>query len=171
MDVKEIIAVEEQYKDLLIKKLKGDKRLLITSPEAKYPEPVYVYIKCIKTGKTIAVRLDGVDKTMRFWDYVDDDYSEEDGVWSRMTSNGIEDFVKKLHIVMEKAVDIEYYDEDGECEEYYSGVATYEFTPQNAQKVVKKHGKDVNFAIASYTSFFGDIQYVFDRNLRQIIKK
>ena len=170
-DIKEIIAVEEQYKNLLIKRFKGDKRLSITSPEAKYPEPVFVYIKCIKTEKSIAVRLDGVDETMRFWDYVDDDYSEEDGVWSKMTAKGLEDFAKKLNIVMDKAIDIEYYAIDGECEEFYSGIATYEITPQNAQKVVKKHGKDINFALARYSSFFGDIQYVFDKNLKQIIKK
>ena len=42
--------------------------------------PVFVYVKAVKTEKSIAVRIDGGDRTMRFWDYVDDDYSDEDGV-------------------------------------------------------------------------------------------
>lgn len=170
-DIKEIIAIEEKFKALLIKNLKDDKRLFVTSPEAKYPEPVYVYVKCKKTDKSIAVRLDGVDATMRFWDYVDDDYSNEDGVWSRMNQKGLEEFLKKLYIVMNKAIDIEYYDLDGECEDYYSGVATYEMTPQNAQKVVKKHSKGVEFTLAKYVNFFGDIEYVFDKRFNHIIKK
>ena len=170
-DTKEIIAIEEQYKNLLIKNLKDDKRLAVTSPEAKYPEPVFVYIKCKKTEKSIAVRLDGVDATMRFWDYVDDDYSQEDGVWSKMTAKGLEDFLKKLYTVMGKAIDIEFFNSDGECDEYCSGVVTYERTPQNAVKTVKKYGKDIDFVFAKYSSFFGDIEYVFNKNFKQIIKK
>lgn len=170
-EVKDILEIEEKYKKLLLDKLKNDARLILSSPGFRYPEPVYVYIKSVKTEKTIAVRLDGGDKTMRFWDYVDDDYSEEDGVWDKMTEKGLEKFVQKLYIVMDKAVDIEYYGIDGECDDYYSGVVNYERTVENAQKSVKKHGKNVNFVFAKYSNFFGDIQYVFDKSFNQIIKK
>lgn len=169
-DVREILEIEEKYNKLLMDKFKGDGRLSLSSPGFRYPEPVYVYIKCVKTDKTIAVRLDGGDETMRFWDYVDDDYSEEDGVWGKMTEKGLEGFVKKLYAVMDSAFDIEYYGLDGECDDYYSGVSGMEQSAANAQKAVKKFGKDVDFAFAKYSNFFGDIQYVFDKNFKQIIK-
>ena len=169
-NLKEILEIEEKYKKLLIDKLKGDKRLSLSSPDFKYPEPAFVYIKSVKTDKSIAVRLDGEDNTMRFWDYVDDDYSEEDGVWAKMTEKGLDEFAKKLYIVMNKAVDIEYFGIDGECEDYYSGIANFEQTPENAQKVVKKHGKDVDFVFAKYCNFFGDTEYVFDKSFK-LIKK
>ena len=166
--VAEILETEEKYKKLLVSKLAGDDRIVLTCPEFKYPEPAFVYIKSVKTEKTIAVRLDGVDGTMRFWDYVDDDYSEEDGVWDKMTDKGLENFINKLNTVMEKAVDVEFFGLDGECEDYYSGVLDTELTPENACKVVKKYGKNVEFAFAKFSDFLGDKQFVFDRAFRQI---
>ena len=167
-NVSEILELEEKYKKLLMQKLEGDERLSLSCPGFRYPEPVYVYIKCVKTEKSIAVRLDGGDKTMRFWDYVDDDYSDEDGVWGKMTEKGLDAFVKKLYIVMDKAVDIEYYDSEGECADYYSGVINLELTAENAQRAVRKFGKNIQFALAKCSNFFGDVQYVFDRSLRLI---
>lgn len=167
-DTAEILELEEKYKKLLTDKLGGDARLSVTCPDFKYPEPVYVYIKSVKTEKSIAVRLDGGDRTMRFWDYVDDDYSEEDGVWSEMSENGLAEFVKKLYGVMEKAIDIEFFSSDGECEDYCSGVAAFQLTAENALKAVKKSGKNVKFAFAKFSDFFGNMQYVFDNNFRQI---
>ncbi|MDE6597392.1 MAG: hypothetical protein K2K60_01975 [Clostridia bacterium] len=166
--MKDIIDLEEKYKKLLTDKLKGDKRLSVTCPEFKYPEPVYVYIKSVKTEKTIAVRLDGGDKTLRFWDYVDDDYSEVDGVWDEMTEAGLEKFVKKLYKVMDNAVDIEYFSADGECEDYFSAAVAFPLTAENAQKAVKKFGAGVKFIYAKFSNFYGDIQFVFDRTLKQI---
>ena len=72
-NVAEILEVEEKYKKLLVAKLSGDDRITLSCPEFKYPEHAFVYIKSVKTDKSIAVRLDGVDNTMRFWEYVDDD--------------------------------------------------------------------------------------------------
>ena len=102
-NISEILEAEEKYKKLLIAGLSEDERLSISCPDFKYPEPVFVYVKSVKTDKTIAVRLDGGDRTMRFWDYVDDDYSEEDGVWDRMGEKGLENFIKKLYTVMDHA--------------------------------------------------------------------
>lgn len=167
-NVAEILETEEKYKKLLVAKFSGDDRLLLTCPEFKYPEPAFVYIKSVKTDKTIAVRLDGVDNTMRFWDYVDDDYSEEDGVWDKMTDKGLESFVSKLYSVMERAVDIELYGSDGECDDYYSGVFDKEFTPENACKAVKKFGKDKDFAFAKFCNFYGDVKFVFDRAFKLV---
>ena len=167
-DTVEISELEESYKKLLMDRLKGDERISVTCPDFKYPEPVFVYIKSVKTDKSIAVRLDGGDKTMRFWDYVDDDYSEEDGVWSPMTEKGLDEFVKKLYEVMGKAIDIEFYGLDNECEDYCSGVAAFELNEVNALKAVKKSGKNIKFAYAKFSDFFGGIQYIFDYNFRQI---
>lgn len=168
--VQEILEAEEKYKKLLVEKLSGNDKIALSCPEFKYPEPAFVYIKSIKTEKTIAIRLDGVDNTMRFWDYIDDDYSDENGVWDRMTEKGLATFCEKLNRVMEKAVDIEFFDADGECEDYFSGVVDMEFTPENAQKAVKKAGKNVDFVIAVFSDFFGDNRYVFDRALRRIVR-
>lgn len=170
-DVKEILELEEKYKKLLMDRFKGDERLSLSCPGFKYPEPVYVYIKSVDTGKTIAVRLDGGDKTMRFWDYVDDDYSDEDGVWDKMSDKGLETFVKKLYAVMDRAFDIDFYTAGGECEDYYSGLANFELNASNAQKAVKKYGIDVSFAIAKFSNFFGDVLYCFDKNFNRVIKK
>lgn len=164
----EISRLEEQYKTLLMQRLTPDGRLAVSCPDFRYPAPLFVYVKSVKTEKTIAVRLDGVDKTMRFWDYVDDDYSEEDGVWSEMSEEGLDKFVRKLYKVMDKAFDIEFFDADGECEDYLSGVAGFDFTAENACKAVKKAGKGVDFVIAKFSSFFGDTEYAFDKAFRQI---
>ena len=151
-------------------KLSGDDRLSLSCPDFRYPEPLFVYVKSVKTEKTIAVRLDGGDKTVRFWDYVDDDYSEEDGVWEKLTEKGLENFIKKLYIVMDKAIDIEYYGLDGECEDYFSGVAKWELTAENAMKAIRKYGKEINFVFAKFSNFFGDVEYVFDKHYRQVKK-
>lgn len=164
----DIAERESRFKTLLMRKLSPDKRLSVTCPDFKYPAPLFVYVKSVKTEKTIAVRLDGVDKTVRFWDYVDDDYSEEDGVWDRMSDDGLDRFVKKLYGVMEKAVDVEYYAADGECEDYWSGVESGEINAANAQKTVKKHGKGIDFIIAKYSDFFGGKQFVFNKAFAEI---
>lgn len=164
----DIAGREAKFKTLLMRKLSPDKRLNVTCPDFKYPAPLFVYVKSVKTEKTIAVRLDGVDKTVRFWDYVDDDYSEEDGVWDEMSDEGLDRFVKKLYDVMEKAVDVEFYAADGECEDYWSGVESGEITAAAAQKTVKKHGKGIDFLLAKYSNFFGDKQYVFNRAFAEV---
>lgn len=71
---------------------------------------------------------------------------------------------------MDKAIDIELYDIDGECVDYFSGVANFEFTAENACKAVKKIGKGGGFALAKFSNFYGDVQYVFDKNFKQIKK-
>ncbi len=48
-----------------------------------------------------------------------------------MTKKGLENIVKKAYIVMDKAVDIEFYDRNGDIEDYYSGHSQYEI---NAEK-------------------------------------
>lgn len=170
--MKEIIALETQYRDLLIEKLKNDERLDVTCPHFAYPEPVFVYIRSKKTDKTIAVRLDGEDGTMRFWDYVDDDYSDEDGVWEKMTADGLDKFIKKLYNVMERAVDVEFYNADGECDEFCSGVFKAEFNLENATKTVKKLGKGREFAFVGFINYFGDVRYLFDRTFKEVkVKK
>ena len=116
----------------------------------------------------LAVRLDGVDKTMRFWDYVDDDYSDEDGVWAKMNEKGLDVFASKLYTVMEKAFDIEFYNIDGDCDDYYSGVAGFEVNEENARRAVKKCGKDVDFALAVFSDFYGEVEFVFDKKLNRI---
>lgn len=169
-DASEILELEEKYKKALMNKLSGDERYTLSSPDFKYPEPLFVYIKSAKADKTIAVRLDGGDGTMHCWDYIDDDYSDENGVWGKMTEGGLESFVKKLTSIMDKAIDIEFFALDGECEDYYSGVANFPFTAENARLAVKKTGKDVDFAFAKFSNFYGDVQFVFDKNFRQVVK-
>lgn len=170
--MKQIQELETKYKDLLIDKLKDDGRLEVSCPRFVYPEPVFVYVKCKKTAKSIAVRLDGEDKTMRFWDYVDDDYSDEDGVWDTMTEEGIDRFVKKLYDIMERAVDIEFYDAQGECDDYYSGVFKTEINAENALRAVKKIGKNRDFVFVGFANFFGDKRYLFDKSYREVkVKK
>lgn len=166
--MRDIIDLEENYKKMLMSKLSGNKKISLSCPDFKYPEPVFVYVKSIKTEKSIAVRLDGGDKTVRFWDYVDDDYSEEDGVWDEMSAEGLDRFIKKLNRVMENAVDIEFYGADGECDDYFSGVAKAELTAENASKTLKKLAKNKNFVLVKVSDFYGDKQYAFDRNLKQI---
>lgn len=170
-NVSEILEVEEKYKKLLMTKLGADGRLALSCPDFKYPEPLFVYVKSVKTDKSIAVRLDGGDKTMRFWDYVDDDYSEEDGVWDKMSERGLESFIGKLYTVMDHAFDIEFFDKDGECCDFYSGVFNLEPTAENARKAVKKYGKDIDYVFAGFISFFGDAHYVFNRNLELVKAK
>lgn len=170
-DVREIEELEESYKKLLADRLSADKRIAVSCPDFKYPAPTFVYIKSAATDKTIAVRLDGVDKTMRFWDYVDDDYSEEDGVWAEMSEEGLDRFIKKLYTVMNKAFDIEFFNAEGECDDYLSGIAGFEFNAENAQKAVKKAGKNIDFSVAKFGDFFGDKTYAFDKSFRQITLK
>lgn len=170
-DAKEILEIEEKYKKLFMGKLEGDKRLSLSCPDFRYPEPVFVYVKSVKTEKIIAVRLDGGDKTMRFWDYIDDDdYSSEDGVWDRMSEKGLDSFIKKLYGVMDKAIDIEFYDIDGECEEYFSGIADYPLTAENAVKQIKRLAKEVDFVFAKFSNYFGDVQYVVNSQYK-IVKR
>ncbi|MDE6441669.1 MAG: hypothetical protein K2L12_02825 [Clostridia bacterium] len=170
-NVSEILEIEEKYKKLLMAKLGTDERLALSCPDFKYPEPLFVYVKCVKTGKTIAVRLDGVDKTMRFWDYVDDDYSEEDGVWDKMTEKGLDSFIKKLYTVMDHAFDIEFFDENGDCNDFYSGVFNLDPTVDSAKRAIKKYGKDIDYVFAGFISFFGDAQYMFDSKFNLIKAK
>lgn len=164
----DIAGRESKFKTLLMRKLSSDKRLNVTCPDFKYPAPLFVYVKSVKTEKTIAVRLDGVDKTVRFWDYVDDDYSGEDGVWDEMSEEGLDRFIVKLYGVMDKAVDVEFFGADGECEDYWSGVETGEITAATAQKTVKKRGKEVDFLLARYSNFFGDRQFVFNKAFAEV---
>ena len=170
-NVKVILETEKKYRTVIMNRLKEDDRLAVSSHDTRYPEPLYIYIKSKKTEKTIALRIDGVDKTVRFWDYADDDYSDEDGVWGSLTKDGVEQFFKKLYKVMDHAVDVEYFGEDGECEDYYSGVANFAFNAENALKAVKKYGKDIEFALAKFSNFYGDAQFVFDENFNQIKMK
>ena len=170
-DAKEILENEDKYKKLFMNKLSKDKRLTLSCPDFRYPEPVFVYVKSVKTEKIIAVRFDGGDNTMRFWDYIDDDdYSSEDGVWDKMTEKGLDSFIKKLYGVMEKAIDIEFFDIDGECEDYFSGVADYPLTAENAVKQIKKCAGGVEFVFAKFSNFFGDIQFVTNAKF-QLIKR
>ena len=167
-DISEILETEEKYKKIIMNKLSADERLSLSCPDFKYPEPLFVYVKSVKTDKTIALRIDGGDKTVRFWDYVDDDYSDEDGVWGNLTEKGLETFIKKLYAVMDKAVDIEYFNIDGECEDYYSGVANFELTAENARKAVKKCADGIEFVFAKLGDFFGENEFVFDKAFGQI---
>lgn len=166
----EIRDLEIKYKDLLAQRLKKDERLDISCPYFEYPAPVYVYAKCKNNEKSIAVRIDGGDKTMRFWDYVDDDYSDEDGVWDEMSEEGLERFVTKLYDIMNRAVDVEFYDAAGEVDDYFSGVFKMELSEDNARKAVKKIGKNKPFAFAKVSDFFGEKLFVFDRALRSVKK-
>lgn len=159
---------EKKYKQQLFERLKGDKRLSLSCPDFKYPEPLYFYIKSVKTEKTIAVRIDGGDDTLRFWDYVDDSYEDEDGVWSKMTDDGFESFIQKLYSVMDNAVDIEFYDAKGITDDYFAGVADGGLDGNRAKELLKKHGAGVKFIFAKISDFYGDKQFVFDRQLNPI---
>ena len=159
---------EKKYKELLFNRLKGDRRLSLSCPDFKYPEPLYFYIKSIKTEKTIAVRIDGGDETMRFWDYVDDGYENEDGVWSRMTEDGFEKFVSKLYTVMDSAVDIEFFGSNGITDDYFAGVVKGGLNEEKAKALLKKHGANVKFLFAKISDFYGNKQYVYDRGLNTI---
>ena len=169
MKSKETIrANEKKYKEQLLAKLKGDKRLSLSCPDFKYPEPLYFYVKSVKTEKSIAIRIDGGDDTLRFWDYVDDTYENEDGVWAKMTGDGFESFIKKLYEVMDNAVDIEFYDADGITDEYYAGVVEGGLDEEKAKALLKKYGKGVKFLFAKISDFYGEKQFVFDRQLKAI---
>lgn len=168
MEIKDIIDREEKCKRILTEKICTDKRLEVSCPEFKYPEPLYLYAKSKKTGKSIAVRIDGHDKTVRFWDYADDDYSDENGVWNNITESGIEKFVKKLFCVMEKAIDVEFYDASAEFLDCFSCVPETDPCEDVAKKAAKKFGKGIDFAIAKVSSFFGDKIFIFDKNYNVI---
>ena len=167
MKSKETIReTEKKYKQQLFDRLKGDKRLSLSCPDFKYPEPLYFYIKSVKTEKTIAIRIDGGDETMRFWDYVDDSYENEDGVWGKMDEGGFDKFIDKLYSVMDHAVDIEFYDAKGITDEYFAGVIKQELDESVAVALLKKYGRGVKFVFAKISNFYGDKQFVLDRQLK-----
>ena len=163
-----IRATEKKYKQQLTERLKGDKRLSLSCPDFKYPEPLYFYVKSVKTEKSIAIRIDGGDETLRFWDYVDDSYEDEDGVWEKMGDGGFERFIDKLYAVMDNAVDIEFFDEQGITDDYFAGVADGGLDGEKAKELLKKHGKGVKFVFAKISDFYGEKQFVFDRQLKPI---
>ena len=166
--IENIRESEKQYKQKLFDRLKGDKRLSLSCPEFKYPEPLYFYIKSVKTEKTIAVHIDGADETLRFWDYVDDGYENEDGVWGKAEGDGFESFIDKLYTVMDSAVDIEFYGAKGITDDYFAGVVKGGIDENKAKALLKKHGADVKFLFAKISNFYGDKQFVFDRQLNSI---
>lgn len=159
---------EKKYRQMLLDRLKGDKRLSLSCPDFKYPEPLYFYIKSIKTEKTIAVRIDGEDDTLRFWDYVDDGYEDEDGVWAKVSGDGFERFISKLYTVMDSAVDIEFFGANGITDDYFAGVVKGGVDESKAKALLKKHGEHVRFLFAKISDFYGDRQFVFDRQLNPI---
>ena len=163
-----IREAEQKYRQQLFDRLKGDDRITLSCPDFKYPEPLYFYINSVKTEKTIAVRIDGGDDTLRFWDYVDDSYENEDGVWADMTDGGFESFIDKLYAVMDNAVDIEFFDADGITDDYFAGVADGGLDEVKAKALLKKHGKGVSFVFAKISNFYGDKQFVFDRQLNPV---
>ncbi len=169
-NIEKIRKVEKKYEKMLYAKLKGDSRLSLSCPDFKYPEPIYFYVKSVKTEKSLAVRIDGEDNTIRFWDYVDDGYEGEDGVWAKMTETGFERFIKKLYAVMDSAVDIEFYGEDGITDDYYAGVIDGELDEEVAKKLLKKHGAGVDFIFAKISDFYGEKQFVFDKRLNSVGK-
>ena len=166
--IEEIRKTEKQYKQQLYDRLKGDKRLSLSCPDFKYPEPLYFYIKSVKTEKTIAVHIDGGDGTLRFWDYVDDGYENEDGVWGKVDGDGFESFIDKLYTVMDSAVDIEFYGSKGITDDYFAGVVKGGLDIDKAKALLKKHGANVKFLFAKISNFYGDKQFVFDRQLNAI---
>ncbi len=170
-NVEKIREAEKHYKRLLLERLKGDARLSLSCPDFRYPEPLYFYVKSVATEKTIAVRIDGGDSTMRFWDYVDDGYEGEDGVWSEMTAAGFEEFIVKLYGVMDRAVDIEFYNADGITDDYYAGVTDGELTESVARGLLKEHGAGLDFIFAKVSDFYGGKQFVFDKRLNPIKRK
>ena len=164
--IEKIRENEKKYKQLLNDKLKGDKRLSLSCPDFQYPEPLYFHIKSVKTEKTIAVQIDGADGTLRFWDYVDDSYENEDGVWGRMTGDGFEKFIDKLYAVMDHAVDIEFFDSKGITDDYFAGIIKAGLDENVAVALLKKYGKGVKFVFAKISNFYGDKQFVIDRQLK-----
>ena len=161
-----IREAENKYKLQLFDRLKGDNRLSLSCPAFKYPEPLYFYIKSVKTEKTIAIRIDGEDDTLRFWDYVDDSYENEDGVWGKMGDGGFEKFIEKLYAVMDHAVDIEFYDAKGITDDYFAGVIKLGLDENVAVSLLKKYGRGVSFVFAKISNFYGDKQFVIDRQLK-----
>ena len=159
---------ENKYKQQLFDKLKADRRLSLSCPDFKYPEPLYFYIKSVRTEKTIAIRIDGEDDTLRFWDYVDDSYENEDGVWGKMTDDGFEIFIKKLYKVIDNAVDIEFFDGNGITDDYFAGVVEGGLDETKAKALLKKHGKGIKFIFAKISDFYGSRQFVFDKQLNPI---
>ena len=166
--IEKIRETEKKYKQLLGERLRGDKRLVLSCPDFKYPEPLYFYIKSATTEKTIAVRIDGGDETLRFWDYVDDSYENEDGVWAKMSDDGFESFIKKLYTVMDNAVDIEFFDAKGITDDYFAGVVEGGLDGEKAKALLKKHGAGVKFIFAKISNFYGDRQFVLDKQLNTI---
>ena len=160
--------MEKKYKQLLFDRLKGDRRLSLSCPDFKYPEPLYFYIKSVKTERTIAVRIDGGDETLRFWDYVDDSYEDEEGVWSKMTDKGFESFITKLYTVMDCAVDIEFFDANGITDDYFAGVTKGGLDENTAKALLRKHGAGVKFLFAKISDFYGDKNFVYDRQLNPV---
>ena len=161
-----IREAENKYRQKLFDALKDDKRLSLSCPDFKYPEPLYFYVKSVKTEKSIAIRIDGEDDTLRFWDYVDDSYENEDGVWGKMTDGGFEKFIDKMYAVMDHAVDIEFYDANGITDEYFAGVIKGWLDENTAVVLLKKYGKGVPFVFAKISNFYGDKQFVIDRQLK-----
>lgn len=158
-----IRETEKLYKKLLRDKLISDKRLSLSCPDFSYPEPMYFYVKSVKTEKTIAIRIDGGDNTLRFWDYVDDAYEGEDGVWAKMTDDGLASFVKKLYAVMDSAVDIEYYGSKGLTDDYFAGLCDGPLDAASARLLLKKNCAGIKFLYAKISDFYGEKQFVFDR--------
>lgn len=150
---------------MLFDKLKGDKRLSLSCPDFKYPEPVYFYVNSVKTEKSIAISIDGEDDILRFWDYVDDTYKGEDGVSGNMT-DGFDKFIEKLYAVMDHAVDVEFFDAKGITDDYFAGVIKPELDENVAVALLKKYGNGVKFVFAKISNFYGDRQFVIDRQLK-----
>ena len=166
--IETIRANEKEYSWQLFERLKGDERLSLSCPDFKYPEPVYFYIKSVKTEKTIAVQIDGGDGTLRFWDYVDDSYENEDGVWANVEGDGFEKFINKLYNVMDNAVDIEFYGAKGITDDYFAGVLDGKFNETAAKALLKKHSAGVRYQFAKVSNFYGNKVFVFDRQLNPI---
>lgn len=166
--VEEIREKENKFRQLLFDRLKGDSRVELSCPDFKYPEPMYFYIKSVKTEKTIAVRIDGEDETIRFWDYVDDSYEDEDGIWAKMTDDGFNTFISKLYKVMECAVDIDFFDAKGITDDYFAGVVKGGLDEVKAKALLKKHGAGVKFVFAKISDFYGNRQYIYDRHLNPL---
>ena len=167
-DLQKIRENENKYKQMLFERLKGDRRLAVSCPDFKYPEPVYFHIKSIRTEKTIAISIDGEEEILRFWDYVDDGYEGEDGVWTKMQGNGFDTFINKLYTVMDCAVDIEFFASNGITDDYFAGVVKGGLDESKAKALLKKHGAGVKFLYAKISNFYGDRQYVYDRSLNAV---
>ena len=167
-NVEAIREKENKFRQMLFDRLKGDGRIELSCPDFKYPEPVYFYIKSVKTEKTIAINIDGEEGMLRFWDYVDDGYEGEDGVSGTMTDDGFKTFIAKLYKVMECAVDIDFFDAKGITDDYFAGVVKGGLDEAKAKALLKKHGAGVKFVFAKISDFYGDKQYIYDRKLNPI---